>query len=218
LTIIIFFHNSINYYMIHESIIEAFTWMSRNLPEGGLFSKEYYYFLGFLESRKKEDRSFFFRFEDNIPKFIAVNNLFLSMEEEMKKQTEFLVNITKERVAKGELKITDLAFEYVFNIFSRKKFIENDWFSDQPIYTFSKRKLLYIFDPHISSFLEGFLEHSFEENDDFLKNDKYIKDIKLCSTFQYVIDESYLSCKDIIDIEDVTIELKMEYCYDSFSK
>ena len=201
---------------MEELQLKSLKWMA-NTNTTNSIRKKYYYHLGILQERKAIENKNLFKHEELIYKLNVINQIIESKEEEIKKQTEFLVNITKDRISKGELKITDLDFENKISFYSRKKYKDDDIFCNQPFFTLYRLKSYNVLgDPNLNN-LKEFLESTIEEKSIVIPGNKYIDSINVSSTLQILFNETYLTYNDISDFEDIVIEVNMKYLYNFFN-
>ncbi|MFZ4398534.1 MAG: hypothetical protein ACOYO1_00755 [Bacteroidales bacterium] len=195
--------------------LKSLKWMA-NTNTANSIRKKYYYHLGILQERKAIENKNLVKSEELISKLNSINQILESKEVEIRTQTEFLVNITKDRISKGELKITDLDFENKISFYSRNKYKDDDILCNQPFFTLFRLKSYNVFgDPDLYN-LKEFLEYFDDDKSIIIPGIKYMDSINVCSTLQILFDETYLTYKDISDFEDIVIEVNMKYLYNFF--
>ena len=201
---------------MEELHLKSLKWMANSITDHSIRNK-YYYHLGILQERKVIENKNLVKYEELISKLNIINQILESKEVEIRKQTDFLVNITKDRISKGELKITDLDFEIKISFYSRMKYKVDDIFCNQPFFTLFKLKSYNVVgDPKLNN-LKEFLESSVEVRSIVIPGIKYLGSIDVCSTLKILFDETYLTYNDISDIDDIVIEINMKYLYQFFN-
>lgn len=210
---------SVNFTITEEERTNSLIWMLLFAPEA-FANKEYYHHLGILQEYKNVNDRHLLKTDILFPKLVSIDDMFVFKVEEIKKQTYFLVNVTRERVLDGDLNISEIEFEYKFSLFSKEKYQHNDFLSCEPFFVFYRHKRFPIkydlesFDFEMDEDKDDkyFNEDSSKFFDGLLIGDKFLGGSKKVSNLLlYLHEDTYLSYYDIADIETIEVELKMIY-------